>query len=401
MYKYHVYVTKTHTPYKVWGLLMALTLVYGLVLSFTLHGGDGLVHVAEGLWRIVTSPALLTHDYVDMVGVGPAFVNAGLSGLFILAIFKFAKLPASGPQMAAFGLVMGFALMGKNPVNMFPILLGAYLYSLYSKQEFKTLVTFAAYSTCLAPIISQPAHIPQIVDAVGVWGGITLGGVLGVFLGFIINSMATFIRKSHEGLNLYNVGWGAGLLAIALTAVYNTLGVVPFSYHITGYLVQYGQYNFQLYGYLVLITIYFMIISLLLGGRLKSIKQILTLNAADSKYVNNFYAKYGPGTTYMAMSFLGMFILAVTLAFGVVNLNGLIVAASISIIGWGGFGKAVANAAAIVGGVLLGAFARYIISPNFFRDGVGFFEYFSTQSVIWTSAFWGTCLSPMARFFGW
>jgi|GEM_PF-1223714 len=429
------------SPYMVWGILAVLTLIYGVVLTLTNLGGANAFDAlwTDGIWRIMTSPALLTHDYIAMVGVGPSFINSGLTGLLMLGFFKFAKLPGSGPQMGVLGLVMGFAFLGKNPANMVPILLGALLFSAFTKKSGESLrdtykghVTFAGFSTCLAPIVSQAAFLSIGGVAISTGAGIALGIALGLIIGFVINAMAVFIRKSHEGLNLYNIGWGAGLIAIGLTVVYTMIGVDRFGpgtpafdgitagYALGGqaldaygnpyFLSVAGHYDVFLYVYLVFVAIYFLAMGVLNGGKIGNLKETLYLKAGDSKFINNMYAKYGPGPVYLAMGFLGVMALVILLGFGAfgaggtgfgIYLNGPILGAIISMIGWGGFGKAVANAFAIIVGVIAGALVRYFVSPQFFRDGVGIFEYFTTQSVIWTSAFWGTCLSPMARFFGW
>ena len=402
-------------PYRLWGGLMFLTIAFGFTIAFVNYGADAFLHIGEGLWRIITSPALLFHDYIALAGIAPAFVNAGLTALLMLGFLKAAKQECSGSQMAVCGLVLGFSLMGKNPLNILPILIGAWLYSLYKGVSHKEHVTVSGFATCFAPIISQPAHIPEIVGLIGVWGGIAMGAIIGLFLGFIINAVAANIRKSHEGLNLYNVGWAAGLIAIGLTAIYAAFGIQRFGPGVTrGYqLGQYwtdaygnlvslspiGHYNIFLYGYVIFVSIYFIVFGLLAGGKLDNLKQVLNLRAGDAKYLNNFYAKYGQGSVYLAMGFLGVMVLVLTLPLGV-NLTGPIIGATISIIGFGGFGKSVTNAFAIICGVFAAALLRYFVNPEFFQAGMGLHHYWTTQTVIWTSAFWGTCLAPMARFFG-
>lgn len=423
------------TPYKVWGILLVLTLIYGVVLTFVNLGDASFVDAiwTNGLWRIITNPALLTHDYVAMVGVGPAFVNVALSGLLMIGAFKFAKLPGSGPQMGVLGLVMGFAFLGKNPANMLPILLGALMYSAFTKKAGESLrdtykghVTFAGFSTCLAPIVSQAAFLSVGGTEINTTLGVLLGVFMGLVIGFVINAMAVFIRKSHEGLNLYNIGWGAGLIAIALSAVYRMIGVDAFGPGVTrGYVLGgqaydaygnlyalsgVGYYDMYLYAYLAGVTVFFLAMGFLAGGKIN--KETFYLKAGDSKFINNMYAKYGQGPVYLAMGLLGIMSLVILLGLGGfgaggegfgIYLTGPVLGAILSMIGWGGFGKAVANAFAIIVGVIAGALVQYFVDPRFFRaeETVGIFTFFTTQGVIWTSAFWGTCLSPMARFFGW
>ena len=417
---------KTITPYLAWAILAAIAIIYGFVLAFIQQGGHAFSYVIDGLITIVTNPARLTHDYIAMAGIGPAFINAGLTTLVMIGAFKFAKLPGSGPQMGVLGLVMGFAFLGKNFVNVLPILAGALLFSAYTKKSGESLrdtykghVTFAGFATCLVPIVSQTAHIPQFVDAIGTFGATAVGVVFGLIIGFVINSMAVFIRKSHEGLNLYNIGWGAGLISILLTVFYTTFGVDTFgagNHYVLGmdgvrqiidaygnpiYISGRGAYNWEIFGFIGFIAIYFLALGVISGGKIGNLKETLYLKAGDSKFINNMFAKYGAGPVYLAMGFLAILALVLTLPF-LTYLNGPILGAIISMVGWGGFGKAVANAAAIITGVLVAGLLRYFIWPNHEQwANYTVLEYFRSQTVIWTSAFWGTCLSPMARFFGW
>ncbi|MCL2855223.1 MAG: DUF1576 domain-containing protein [Defluviitaleaceae bacterium] len=415
---------KAVSPEKVWTILAAVTLIYGLVLTF-LHAGDLSFFDAlwtYGLWNIVNNPAILPLDYIAMGGIGPAFVNSGIVGFILIGGFKFAKLPISGPQMGVLGLTMGFSFMGKNFLNILPILLGALIYSAFMKKDGESLrdtykghITMAGFSTCLAPIITQPAFIPQFRD-VHVLLGVAIGVVFGLLIGFFINAMAVFIRKSHEGLNLYNIGWGAGLFSIALTAIYGTVGIQNFVvdapmrnlgqrmvdvYGNYRQLSPVGYYNWEIWGFMAFLAIYFILMGFLSGAKGGDVKESLYLKAGDSKFINNFFAKYGAGKTYLAMGLLGIMLLAVTLILQV-NMNGPILAAVISVVGWGGFGKAVANAAAIGLGVVVAGVLRFFIWPEHVQwSNYNLLEYLRTQPVIWTSAFWGMCLSPMARFFGW
>lgn len=371
-------------PYSVWAIFMILTAVYGTILA--LISGH---NIFEGLWTIFTSRALLPTDYITLTGSpGIALINSALAGLLALIIFKLAKLEISGLQMGAFGLIMGFALFGKNPVNMLPIFIGAYVYSLYKKRPYKEHVTLSAFSTCLAPVVSQPAHVSQFVNMFGMVGAVAFGAFLGICIGFFINSMGVFIKKSHEGLNLYNVGWGAGLLSIALTMIYNTLGIDQ------GYFVGAGAHpaaaynNIVLGSYLAGTAVFFLIVGFLAKPSL-NIPAILNMKADD----NDFFKKHGAGDTYVAMGLLSILAIILMAVFRV-NYGGAVLGSIISMVGWGGFGKSFANSFAIISGVILGGLARFLI--------IGDAAVFAMSHVsIWTSAFWGTCLSPMAKFFGW
>jgi hypothetical protein len=301
--------------------------------------------------------------------------------------------------MGVFGLVMGFALLGKHPLNMAPILFGAYLYSLYKKEAYKAHVTMGGFCTCLSPVVSQPAFIPEVVNAIGVSGGVVMGAVIGIILGFAINAKAVFIRKSHEGLNLYNIGWGGGLLAIGVTAVYRAMGIQPFGpgTNITpGVALVAGSLNVELMIYLTGVALFFYITGFLAGGKIKELPEIVYMQADD----NHYFTAYGKGHTYLAMGILCTMALGLVEIFSI-NLNAPIIGAVISMVGWAGFGKTVVSCVVIIAGVMLGALAKYFLDPSFYAVGASLPMFYSTQAVIWSSAFWGTCLSPMAKYFGW
>ena len=375
-----------------------------LILSLGFVHATTLEEIAQGLWTIWSSPALLPSDYIAMVGLGSAFVNASLAGGLALSVLKLFKTGMGGLQMGAMGLVIGFAFFGKNPANMLPILLGGYIYARYKKEAYRNHVTISLFATCLGPIVSQPAHTQEILAHLGTMSGVILGILIGLAIGFFISPIAGAVRKYHEGRNLYNVGWAAGLLAMSMTLVYVILGVEPFVHYIAPWGLTDGRYNRELYIFLVLTTGYFWVaggVAIWQTGEKIYPKELLSMKADD----NHFYQKYGAGYTYLAMGTLGLLALAVTLLFRV-NMNAAILGAILSMIGWGGFGKSVVNSTIIIAGVILGAtFHLMAVSIFFPLSGSGatmsFSTFYTTNGVIWSSAFWGTCLSPMVKHFGW
>ena len=413
---------KITDPYVVWTAFSVLTLVYGLALAALQSGFEGIVSAFADQWVIWTGPALLLTDYIAMVGIAPAFVNAGVVGLLSIVVLALAKQPMSGPQMGALSLIIGIGFFGKNPANMIPILIGAWFYALYKREPYKNHVTVALFASTLGPVVSQPAHTPEIVAVLGGFAPV-LGALLGLFMGFVVNSMGAFIRKSHEGLNLYNIGWGAGLLAVMLTLVYNALGIADVrlstpSWTIGGsyatgvlanpYVGMYGRcggyYNDVLYIFLFINLAFFAVFGWL--GVRESDQKINLKELLYMKTENNiFYDSHGPGYTYLAMVALTVLTLAITWPFGV-HMNGAIYGAAISMIGWAGFGKAVFTCVIIMVGILLAAILRFMLVPGLMLpnlDGISmsFLEFYTTQSVIWVSAFFATCLSPMVKYFRW
>lgn len=75
-------------------------------------------NILPGLWKImITEDALIT-DYMEIAGVGAAFVNSALVTLISIGILYLAKDPINGYTVVEIGLMAGFALFGKNIVNI-------------------------------------------------------------------------------------------------------------------------------------------------------------------------------------------------------------------------------------------------------------------------------------------
>lgn len=377
-------------PWYVWGILMFFTILFGI--SYVFIAGYTIYDTLYGLWRIFALQDRLISDYLhyDIGGVGAGLINSGLSGLLVLLFFVLSKYEGYGLGMGALGLTMGLGLLGKNPLNMLPIMLGGLLYSLYTKRPHKEHVIMAVFATCLAPMVSTPAFLYQFGYA-GAYGNIVgraVGVLIGLCIGFFINSMGVFIKKSHEGMNLYNIGFGAGLIAVSIVVLSRTLG---FNFYTIHGFVSYGN-NLVLQIYLIMVTVFFFACGFFCIPRYKrlglfalsNIKQILCFKADD----NDFYKKYGKGYTYLAMGVFGLTSLIIMIVFNV-EYNGPVLGAIISLISWGGFGKSVVHSLTIIAGVILAGFVRYLAIGAALNS-----------MDIYTSAFWGTCLSPMVKSFG-
>ena len=80
--------------------------------------------ILEGIWLIVISRDALITDYFELAGYGAAFMNAALVlGLSIVLVVT-QKIPFTGLTMAALFMNVGYALWGKNLVNIIPVFFG-------------------------------------------------------------------------------------------------------------------------------------------------------------------------------------------------------------------------------------------------------------------------------------
>jgi len=67
-----------------------------------------------GLFRIITSPAILVTDFIKVGGIGAAFLNALLILSFNYFLVRLFKIKITGVVIAMFFTVFGFSFFGKN-----------------------------------------------------------------------------------------------------------------------------------------------------------------------------------------------------------------------------------------------------------------------------------------------
>ena len=356
-------------PYRVHALLFVFYIAYGFIWASPREIMDGMI-------IILTSPNILVTDYIYIAGLGATFVNVGIMGLLAVWVLVATRHRPFGLDMGVLGLVTGFAFFGKNPLNMLPILIGAYLFSRVARRPFEENVVPALLGNALAPAVSQLAHVYSIPTPLG----IALGALVGIFIGFTISPLAAWMRRAHEGYNLYNIGFTAGIFALSLMALYRNLGIEfePRALWSSGN-------NTALIIYLAIISIYFTVIGLLANtGQKVSLKELLLLKTEDFDYYKWYREK-----SYIAMGILGFACLAFMFVMRA-EYTGLAIGAILSIIGFGAFGKSLLHAIPIVIGTLLANFANYI----------SFGEGMNTDGNL-VAILFSTCLTPISKVFGW
>ena len=168
---------------------------------------DDPANILPGLYRIVTMQDLLITDYVYIAGVGATLINLGLVTIVSIFLIKLSEEPLNGFTLVEMGLMAGFSLFGKNLFNIWPIILGTWLYAKYQKEPFGKYAGVALLGTSLSPLVSYMA-------LGSIHASLLLGMVAGMVIGFILPSLSAYTYKIQNGLNLYNMGFACGLLAM-------------------------------------------------------------------------------------------------------------------------------------------------------------------------------------------
>ena len=221
-----------HTRYeRLYGLFLAyaaLLALFGLIM-------DTPVNILRGLSTIILTEDALITDYVLIAGPGAALVNSALVTAISTLILRRSGEPFNGFSPVVVGLMSGFSLFGKNFVNIWPILLGTFLYAKSRREPVGKYAPVGLLATALAPVVSYIA-----LD--NGWGTPLAGGLVGILIGFIMPPLSAYTYKIQNGMNLYNVGFACGLVAFILVPLMGSMGATPATrYHwATGYDLTFG-----------------------------------------------------------------------------------------------------------------------------------------------------------------
>lgn len=298
------------------------------------------------------------------------------SALLILAstgLIKLFRVEISGLVMASVFLMGGFALFGKNIFNVWPIIIGTYLYSLKADEDFKNIIHIAFFATSIAPIVTE---LLLVVD-LHLMVRIVLSVTCGISIGYLITPLSRHLFNIHKGFNLYNIGFSIGLLSIIYVSLMRSFGYQSQ----TQLLWSEGNNRFftiwlgALFSSLFVTGLYFDEYSL------KNLWKLLKQSGYDD---NDYLQTWGFGTTLMNMALNGFISLIYILLIGG-SLNGPTIGGILTVVGFGGAGKHIRLILPIFIGVYLGALTNTweLTSP----------------SIIFAALF-GTALTPIAGHYG-
>ncbi len=313
--------------------------------------------------KILSSPTILITDFFEVGGIGAAFINAALIGFFNIYLIKKFEMKINGIIIAAFMTVIGFSFFGKNIINIIPIYFGGYLFAKNQGKRLREVIVVIMFATGLSPIISQLIFAHNIISPLN----IILGVSLGILIGFIMAPLSAQMLKFHDGYNLYNIGFTAGILGTVITSFLRSfdLEVMPVS-------IIYNKYDGHIKILMLTLFIYLIILGIYINKEcVKSYKNIFYYSG---RTVTDFTFFMGYGSTFFNMGILGLLFTLLIIALGG-TLNGPILAGIFTIVGFGAFGKHIKNCYPPVLGVILMAL---ILGLNLSSTGILLAILFST-----------------------
>jgi len=352
-------------------LIIALYAGVFVAFGFVLDTPD---KILDGLIAITTSRDTLLTDYFGVGGLGAGLVNAGLLTLVACLIYHLARAKMTGASVAALFLVLGFGLFGKNLLNVWFIVIGVALYSRFKGQPFAANINTAFFGIALSPIVSEILFSSALPIGIS----LPLGVVTGLPIGFVLPAAAAQLFKAHMGFALYNMGFTAGLVGTLVVAMYKSYGFVPDPVFIwtTGN-------NLVLGGFLAVVFASMIAVAFVLDrGAPAGFRRII---GESGQSPSDFIAIAGLAPVLLNMGLSGVVGMAYVLAVGG-ELNGPVIGALLSIVGFAAFGKHPRNFVPIIAGVFLGSLAK---------------PWGAADPSILLAALFGTNLAPIAGRFGW
>lgn len=322
------------------------------------------------LKEILLNGSILLTDYMYVGGIGATLINSSITSIFILLLYKINKIKPSGSMIMSLWLIVGFSMIGKNFINIWPTILGVYLYSKIQNEPFSNYILIATLSTALAPLSNEIFKVLNF----NTYFTFLISTLLSILLGIFLPPLSKFTLKIHQGYNLYNVGFANGLITILLISILKYFGI-EFK---TNFLWS-TQYKNQL---IVLLTILFTIL-ILLGANKENLRKFYKILKHSGRTMTDYYLIY-KNAAFLNMGILGMLCLGYILIIDG-DLNGAVIALLLCVVAFGSLGKHILNITPIIIGVII---------------GVSFKKTALNTPIILLTTLGSTTLAPIAGQFG-
>ncbi|MFW5894571.1 MAG: DUF1576 domain-containing protein [Bacillota bacterium] len=313
---------------------------------------NGFTAFYKGTLAILTSPSILISDYLEIGGLAATLFNVATILLLNIYMINRLKIRLTGPVLAGILTIAGFSFFGKNLFNTLPIYLGIYLYARTQRLEFKSFIIVVLFSTGISPVVSFMIFgidwslwwgIPTFMNPLV---GIVMGLSCGLAIGFILPVLSAHTIKFHKGYDLYNVGFALGILSMAVSAILTSFEAVN--------LDQGGAtstlYHAELFWLVAGFSALFIFCGFINDPR--ALKGYPSLLKSSGRLVSDFVLHHGAGTAFLNIGIMGFLSLLVVMVMGFA-INGPLMGAILTVMGFGAFGKHPKNTLPVMAGAIL------------------------------------------------
>ena len=315
---------------------VTLALLYLAAICFA-----GPRELASGLRSLVLCRDALITDYFELVGYGPAFLNAALVMTLSMIMIEHAELPYTGLTIAAVFINTGFGFWGKNFVNILPIHFGTMLYAKAHHTSMSRYTYTALFATCLSPFVTELTYILPF----GMWGNLGVAILAGLFMGYVLPPLSQHTASMHMGYSLFNVGFSGGILAFVLFCVLKSFGISSEPVFIW----KAERHMGLLVGVFVYLAAAFVLGWYMNEWKFKNLRKLIK---HPGRAVADFVLLDGPGVTLMNMSLTGGAALVYAMLVGG-DFSGPVLGCLFTVFGFAAFGAHIRNYLPVLAGVFL------------------------------------------------
>ena len=343
-----------------------------MLLAFIIESPQSLV---SGMITILVSPSQLFTDYMEIASVGSTLLNVAIMLGISIYSYKKLEIPLNGTVIGSLGMLAGFSFFGKNLFNSIPFMIGVWIYTKVTKQNYRNYVIVGLFGSALGPLISFLAFSGVLPQG---WS-VLIAYALGIFIGFILPQLSTQFLGFHQGFSLYNVGFTAGIIGMVVLGFMNAFGIEVETRTLAS-----TQSPLILYQLLIGFCVILIVTSFYLHFKKKEKYHFKLLLKLSGRLPSDFVEMTNLATVTLNMSIIGFILLGYVLMNGG-QLNGPIVGSIIGVMSFGAFGNQVKNTVPVLVGIMIGSYLTGV-------------EPTSTSALI--AAIFGTTLAPVSGYYG-
>lgn len=343
-----------------------------MILAFVIESPQSLV---SGMMTILVSPSQLFTDYMEIASVGSTLLNVAIMLGISIYSYKKLEIPLNGTVIGSLGMLAGFSFFGKNLFNSIPFMIGVWIYTKVTKQNYRNYVIVGLFGSALGPLISFLAFSGVLPQG---WS-VLIAYALGIFIGFILPQLSTQFLGFHQGFSLYNVGFTAGIIGMVVLGFMNAFGIEVETRTLAS-----TQSPLILYQLLIGFCVILIVTSFYLHFKKKEKYHFKLLLKLSGRLPSDFVEMTNLATVTLNMSIIGFILLGYVLMNGG-QLNGPIVGSIIGVMSFGAFGNQVKNTVPVLVGIMIGSYLTGV-------------EPTSTSALI--AAIFGTTLAPVSGYYG-
>ena len=347
-------------------------------------------NMLSGYWQILSQPTKAYTNFFAVGGYAATFLNMGLVGLFCTGIYCIPGRKENHAATLVTILTTGFGSWGIHLLNIWPTILGVFLYCAVKKEKPGNHTNAMLFTTGVAPFISElMVRYPND----GVVGfrltGILLAVGIGALVGLFLPAGLDNSPRVHKGGDIYSAALPVGMTALVMQGLlYRAMGV-----EVPDAVAELHVASAQIVNiFCISLFCLCIVFALLMGCTPRKYWKLLT--APDP--VQCFSSTYGNCVFLMNVGVFGLFILSYYNLIGA-EFNGVTFGVMFCMLATCNAGSHPLNVLPIMCGYAIAAFSSQLLSGV---AGGTFVQALNVQNII-VGLCYANGLSPISDKYGW